>query len=101
DERLTYVANGDSIRDPVTKTFRAGLQLEPLNIKVTFTGTTTPDISSGIKLNGTELQGITSTAYVVNVNGTWLYHPFAVCDGITQSGDAATGAACLAQAKAP
>jgi ABC-type branched-subunit amino acid transport system substrate-binding protein len=101
DDRLKLVANGDSIRDPVTKTFRSGLQLEPLNIKVTFTGKTTADIAFGIKLNGTELQGITSTAYVVDVNGTWLYHPFAVCDGITQAGDAATGAACLAAAKAP
>jgi hypothetical protein len=101
DERIALTANGESIREPLTKTFRAGLQLEPVNTQVTFTGTTTADVKYGIKLNGQELAGITSTGYVVNVNGTWLYHPFAVCDGITQGGDATTGAACLAAAKAP
>jgi ABC-type branched-subunit amino acid transport system substrate-binding protein len=102
DERLLLVANGDSIRDPVTKTFRGGLALEPVDIQVAFTGETTADVKFGIKLNGNVLQGITSTAYVVDTGGgTWLYHPFAVCDGITQAGDAATGAECLTMAKAP
>jgi ABC-type branched-subunit amino acid transport system substrate-binding protein len=101
DERLAITANGESIREQATKAFRAGLQLEPLNIKVKFTSPTTADVAFGIKLNGNELKGITSTAYVVNVNGTWLYHPYAVCDGITQGGDAAGGAACLAAAKVP
>jgi ABC-type branched-subunit amino acid transport system substrate-binding protein len=101
EERLALTANGDSIKDPVTKTFRTGLALEPVDIQVTFTGKTTADVKFGIKLNGTVLQGISSTGYVVAVNGTWLYHPFAVCDGITQGGDAATGAECLASAKAP
>jgi hypothetical protein len=72
-----------------------------VDIQVTFTGKDTADIKYGIKLNGTVLQGVSSTGYVVNVNGTWLYHPFAVCDGITQGGDATTGAECLAEAKAP
>ncbi len=57
DERFALTANGESIREQATKTFRAGLQLEPLNIKVTFTGKTTADVTFGIKLNGTELTG--------------------------------------------
>ena len=101
DERLALTANGDSIKDPVTKTFRAGLALEAVDTQVTFTGPAAADIKYGIKLNGTVLEGITSTAYVVDVGGTWLYHPFAVCDSITQGGNTAEGSACLAAAKAP
>jgi ABC-type branched-subunit amino acid transport system substrate-binding protein len=101
DERLALVANGDSIREQVTANFRAGLTLEPIDTEVTFTGPTTADVKHGISLNGSVLQGITSTAYVVEVDGTWLYHPFAVCDGITQAGNAADGAACLEAAEAP
>jgi branched-chain amino acid transport system substrate-binding protein len=100
EARLAATANGDSIADQVTKTFVART-LRPLNIEVTFTGKTTADVKYGIELNGVELVGITSTAYVVNVDGTWLYHPFAVCDSITQAGDATTGAECLAAAEAP
>jgi hypothetical protein len=75
--------------------------VKPVDTKVTFTGTDSADVAFGIELNGNRLQGITSTAYVVDVGGKWLYHPFAVCDGITQAGDAAEGKACLAGAQAP
>jgi hypothetical protein len=101
DERLALVANGDSIREQVTSTFRTGLTLAPIDTQVTFTGPTTADVKHGISLNGSVLQGITSTAYVVEVDGTWLYHPFAVCDGITQGGNAELGAECLEVAEAP
>jgi branched-chain amino acid transport system substrate-binding protein len=100
EARLAVTANGDSIAEFVVPTFVAR-PLKALNTQVTFTGKTTADVKYGIELNGVELKGITSTAYVVNVDDTWLYHPFAVCDGITAAGDAARGAACLAAAKAP
>jgi ABC-type branched-subunit amino acid transport system substrate-binding protein len=100
EERLAVIANGESIAEPITRTF-VQRPIEATNIQVTFTSATTADVKYGIKLNGQELAGITQTAYVVAVDGTWYYHPFAACDGITAAGDATTGAECLAAAKAP
>jgi ABC-type branched-subunit amino acid transport system substrate-binding protein len=101
DERLPLVANGESVRPEATQAFRSGLVIEPLNLEITFTGEDSADLAFGIKLNGNELPGVRSTAYVVNVDGEWKWHPFAVCDGITASGNAALGAQCLENAEAP
>jgi ABC-type branched-subunit amino acid transport system substrate-binding protein len=101
DERLPLVANGESVRAEATQAFRPGLVIEPLNLEITFTGESSADLAFGIKLNGNELPGVRSTAYVVNVDGEWKWHPFAVCDGITGSGNAALGAQCLENAEAP
>jgi hypothetical protein len=99
--REPLVANFESVRGPATESFRPGLVIEPVDLKITFTGENSADIAFGIKLNGNVLAGITSTAYVVEVDGEWLWHPFALCDSITAGGNAALGAECLENAEAP
>jgi ABC-type branched-subunit amino acid transport system substrate-binding protein len=81
--RIALIANGDSVAEYITKSF-SGVAVEPVDTKVTFTGKDTADVAFGISLGGKVLQGITSTAYVVNVGGTWLWHPLAACDGVSQ-----------------
>jgi hypothetical protein len=74
--------------------------VEPVDTKVTFTGKDTADVSFGISLGGKVLDGITSTAYVVNVGGTWLWHPLAACDGVSQT-NPDLGPQCIMDAKVP
>ncbi len=74
--------------------------MKPLDTKVTFTSKTSADVSFGIELNGTKLEGITSTAYVVNVGGKWLWHPLAACDGVSQT-KPDLGPQCIKDAKIP
>jgi ABC-type branched-subunit amino acid transport system substrate-binding protein len=99
EARLATIANADSIAQYVTAAF-SGVPVKPVDTKVKFTGTDSADISYGIELNGTRLEGITSTAYVVNVGGKWLYHPLAACDGVSQT-KPDLGPQCIKDAKLP
>jgi ABC-type branched-subunit amino acid transport system substrate-binding protein len=99
EARLATIANADSIAKYVTAAF-TGTPVKPLDTKVTFTSPTTADVAFGIELNGTKLEGITSTAYVVNVGGKWLWHPLAACDGVSQT-KPDLGPQCIKDAKIP
>jgi branched-chain amino acid transport system substrate-binding protein len=99
DARVALIANGDSVAQYVSQTF-SGVSVKPVDTKVTFTGKTTADVAFGIELNGTVLQGITSTAYVVDVGGKWMWHPLAACDGVS-SQKPALGPPCIKDAKVP
>jgi hypothetical protein len=97
--RVALIANGDSVASYIQQAF-SGVVVKPVDTKVTFTGTDSADVAFGIELNGNRLQGITSTAYVVEVGGTWLWHPLAACDGVaSQKPD--LGPSCIKDARVP
>ena len=99
EARLATIANGDSIATYVTQAF-SGVAVKALDTKVTFTGKNTADVAFGIELGGTKLEGITSTGYVINVGGKWLWHPLAACDSVSQT-KAELGPKCIQDAKVP
>jgi branched-chain amino acid transport system substrate-binding protein len=97
--RVALIANGDSVASFVEQTF-TGVSVKPVDTKVTFTGTDTADVAFGIELNGQILQGITSTAYVINIDGKWMWHPLAACDSVN-SQKPALGKPCFDAAEVP
>ena len=97
--RVALIANGDSVATFVEQAF-SGVVVKPLDTKVTFTGTDSADVAFGIELGGKKLEGITSTAYVVNVGGKWMWHPLAACDGVNST-KPDLGPQCIKAAKVP
>ncbi len=97
--RVALIANGESVASYVEQAF-SGVVVKPLDVKVTFTGTESADVAFGIELGGKVLEGITSTAYVVDDGGTWKWHPLAACDGVaSQKPD--LGPQCIKDAEVP
>ena len=97
-DQIAVIANGDSIAASIEATFTEPIAL-PANVEVTFTSPTTADVAFSPEIGG-EVLDVALSAFVVEIDGEWLMHPFAACDLVSQT-DAAEAAVCLAGAEAP